>query len=175
MHACVLSHHHTIPQIDTVDKGGTFLGTLRRASPRGWVNVGIELLEAGFASLHPTFAADRAKDSAALVAAEAAAKSARKKIWEDWKEPTMEEAAASGSAVVKREATKVTVTEVRDGVLFYTQPVEEPRVAWLAEQLARLSTESTAPVCGDDDHLFVLTAVCNTAGTGRGCAVPGAV
>lgn len=135
-------------QIDTVDKGGTFLGTLRRQTPRGWVNVGVELLEAGFATLHPTFSPDRARDGAALLAAETAAKDARKKVWESWQEPTLEEAAEAGvSAVPKREATKVTVTEVRDGVLFYTQPVEEPRVAWLAEQLARLSTESSAPVC----------------------------
>lgn len=135
-----------------MDKGGTFLGTLRRATPRGWVNVGVELLEAGFAALHPTFSPDRAKDGAALLAAETAAKTARKKVWEDWKEPKAEEAAEAGvSAIPKREAAKVTVTEVRDGVLFYTQPVEEPRIAWLAEQLARLSTESTAPVrccCG---------------------------
>lgn len=160
-----------------MDKGGTFLGTLRRQTPRGWVNVGIELLEAGLATLHPTFTPDRAKDGAALAAAEESAKNARKKVWEDWKEPTVEEAAEAGvAAVPKREATKVTVTEVRDGILFYTQPVEEPRVKWLAEQLARLSTESTAPVRVVLMCLGVvkslLTTYCTTAGAGGGGAMP---
>ncbi len=132
---------------------------MRRHTPRGWVNVGLELLESGLATLHPTFAADRAREGAALLAAEAKARDGRLKIWENYVAGGDEEddgvgaslstngGASTNGAAVSRATSKVTVTEVRDGTLFFTQPVEEQRVQWLAEQVARLSTADGDAVC----------------------------
>lgn len=64
------------PQIETVDRMGTFLGTLR--VPAKNFNLGQALLEAGLGKLHPSFDTDRV--DRALAAAEAAARDARLKV-----------------------------------------------------------------------------------------------
>lgn len=66
-------------EIETVDKGGTFLGTVVLPGPKP-VNLGLALLRAGLAKLQPFFSADRVKGGSELAAAEAAAKEARLKV-----------------------------------------------------------------------------------------------
>jgi len=60
-------------EVETVDKTGTFIGSL-------WVkrsNAGVLLLEAGLARLHPSFFPDRTAEGPALQAAEKRARDAR--------------------------------------------------------------------------------------------------
>lgn len=53
---CVLSQVEI--EIDTCDKGGTFLGTIVLAGPKP-INLGITLARMGLAKTQPFFAADR--------------------------------------------------------------------------------------------------------------------
>ena len=66
-------------QVDTVDRGGAFLGrlTVKGSKP---IDLGCVLLEAGLAKLHPNFNPDNAPDGRELVAAQNAARAARLKV-----------------------------------------------------------------------------------------------
>lgn len=57
-------------EVETVDKTGTFLGSLWESKS----NVAIPLLEAGLAKLHPLFSAERTTEGQFLVLAEKKAK-----------------------------------------------------------------------------------------------------
>ena len=73
-------------EVETVDRAGTFLGTLRwtpsgaagAASPQQ--NLGVALLKAGLAKLHPSFDPDRVPGGRELAAAEASARAAQLKV-----------------------------------------------------------------------------------------------
>mmetsp|Transcript_36162 Transcript_36162/g.91251 ORF Transcript_36162/g.91251 Transcript_36162/m.91251 type:complete len:949 (-) Transcript_36162:968-3814(-) len=134
-------------QVDSIDKGGTFLGSLYAPSLKPQSNVGIALLAAGLAKLHPSFVPSRVPGGDLLQAAQDAAQAARLKVWEGYVEEEApaaleeggpEAAVANGAA----PAEKVTVTEVKDGKTFYVQRAGEPRVAWLEEALSKLGLEA---------------------------------
>lgn len=146
-------------QIETADKGGTFLGsiTIMPSMPSGKPTpLALALMRAGLARLQPNVDPSRLPQE--LVQAQKAAKEARLKIWQNWT-PEMdkaetgdeeEDAAAAGSSNGaanghrQREVMDVIVTEVVDATEFYVQRTSEPRVQWIAEQL-RAAAEADAP------------------------------
>ena len=157
-------------EVSTVDKNGTFLGSLRIPPGGGgggkWVHLGVALLEAGLAHLHPSFeGTDRELDSAL-----AKAQKLRVGIWEkedpsagkDKNQPGSNEeeegdddhhAAGNGSATggtankntTKREKVEITVTDVQDANNFYVQIASQARTAWITEQLAGMALDTAPP------------------------------
>ncbi|GBF98194.1 hypothetical protein Rsub_10694 [Raphidocelis subcapitata] len=146
-------------EVEGVDKGGTFLGTVTLAGAKP-VNLGLTLVKQGLARLQPFFTAERVKGGQELEAAQAAAKQARLKIWEGW---TPEDDAAAGdgdddaTAAAGEgggaggggagEVLSVTVTEVVSGNEFFIQVADEPRVRWVEDQLKGLALDD-APAPG---------------------------
>ena len=64
-----------------MDRGGTFLGVLRvPGAPSGGLNLGMALLQAGLAKLHPSFDAGRVTGGREMAGAEAQAREARLKV-----------------------------------------------------------------------------------------------
>ncbi|XP_073036782.1 ribonuclease TUDOR 1-like [Primulina eburnea] len=128
-------------EVETVDKTGTFLGTLWESR----TNMSIPLLEAGLAKLQ-SFGMDRIQDAHLLAQAEQSAKQKKLKIWENHVEG---EEVSNGSAVERRqkEEIKVMVTEVLGGGKFYVQSVSDQKVAAIQKQLASLNLHD-APLIG---------------------------
>ena len=62
-----------------MDRGGTFLGSLRTTGPKP-VNLGLALLEAGLAQLSERFDADRTAGGRNMEAAQERARAARLKV-----------------------------------------------------------------------------------------------
>ncbi|XP_071722497.1 ribonuclease TUDOR 1-like [Rutidosis leptorrhynchoides] len=130
-------------EVETVDRTGTFLGSLWESK----TNVAVALLEAGLAKLQTSFGSDRIPDAHLLEHAENSAKQKKLKIWENYVEG---EAVQNGSAATggkQKESLKVVVTEVLGGGQFYVQTVGDQRVASIQQQLASLNI-SEAPVIG---------------------------
>ena len=67
-------------EIETVDRNGTFLGTLWESK----VNVSVLLLEAGLAKLQPYFSPERTTEGHLLIQAEERAKKALLKVIIFW-------------------------------------------------------------------------------------------
>ncbi|KAK4783043.1 hypothetical protein SAY86_007417 [Trapa natans] len=129
-------------EVETVDRTGTFLGTLWESR----TNVAITLLEAGLAKLQTSFATDRIPDAHLLERAEQSAKQQKLKIWEDYVEG---QEPSNGSVVENKnkEVIKVVVTEVLDGGRFYIQSVGDQKVTSIQHQLSSLNIQE-APVIG---------------------------
>ena len=66
-------------QIETVDRGGSFLGTITTKGSKP-LNLGLALLSNGLAKLHPSFDPSRISGGRDLVAAEEKAKQKRLKV-----------------------------------------------------------------------------------------------
>ncbi|XP_078433452.1 TUDOR-SN protein 1 [Wolffia australiana] len=129
-------------EVETVDRGGTFLGSLWESR----TNAAIGLLEAGLAKFQPSFGADKIPESHLLIQAEQSAKQQKLKIWENYVEgqEPVNGAVPEGR---RKEVLKVSVTEVLGGGKFYVQTVDDQRVVALQNQLAGL-TLLEAPVLG---------------------------
>ncbi len=65
-------------QVEAVDRGGTFLGSLRTTGPKP-VSLGMALLEAGLAQLSDRFDPERTPGGREMVAAQERARAARLK------------------------------------------------------------------------------------------------
>ncbi|XP_015069758.1 ribonuclease TUDOR 1 [Solanum pennellii] len=129
-------------EVETVDRTGTFIGTLWESRS----NVAVTLLEAGLAKLQTSFGTDRIAEVHLLMQAEQAAKRQKLKIWENYVEG--EEVVSSGTAERRqKEEVKVTVTEILGGGKFYVQLVSDQKVAAIQKQLASLNLQE-APVIG---------------------------
>ncbi|KAH0688356.1 hypothetical protein KY285_019104 [Solanum tuberosum] len=129
-------------EVETVDRTGTFIGTLWESRS----NVAVTLLEAGLAKLQTSFGTDRIAEVHLLMQAEQAAKRQKLKIWENYVEG--EEVVSSGAAERRqKEEVKVTVTEILGGGKFYVQLVSDQKVATIQKQLASLNLQE-APVIG---------------------------
>ena len=130
-------------EVDSVDKSGTFMGTLRVPSKK--INLGIALLEAGLAKLHPSFEASRVLGGRELEAAEAKARSSKLRVWQNYDEaaPAVAKHEDENGHKAQRERVVVIVTDVTDGNQFHVQMAKEPRVAWLADQLSAMDLDST--------------------------------
>ncbi|KAJ0051795.1 hypothetical protein Pint_01311 [Pistacia integerrima] len=131
-------------EVETVDRTGTFLGSLWESR----TNIAVTLIEAGLAKLQTSFGSDRIPDAHLLEQAERSAKSQKLKIWENYVEGE-EVASTNGSAVEskQKEVLKVVVTEVLGGGKFYVQQVGDQKVASIQQQLASLNLQE-APVIG---------------------------
>ncbi|KAL5979958.1 Translin-1 [Asimina triloba] len=130
-------------EVETVDRTGTFLGSLWESR----TNMAVALLEVGLAKFQTTFGTDRIPDSHLLEKAELSAKKQRLKIWESFVEG---QEVTNGSSVAEnkqKEVLQVVVTEVLGGGMFYVQTVGDQRVAAIQKQLASLSLQE-APVLG---------------------------
>ncbi|KAH9625611.1 hypothetical protein KSS87_016087 [Heliosperma pusillum] len=130
-------------EVETVDRNGTFLGSLWESR----TNIGVVLLQAGLAKFQASFGADRIADSHLLAQAEESAKRQKLKIWENYVEG---QEIVNGSSVAetrKKEVLKVVVTEVLGGGKFYVQSVGDQMLASIQQQLASLDI-GEAPVLG---------------------------
>ncbi|WCJ36376.1 TUDOR-SN protein 1 [Euphorbia peplus] len=129
-------------EIETVDRTGTFLGSLWESR----TNMATVLLEAGLAKLQTSFGMDRIPDAHLLEQAEQSAKKKKLKIWENYVEG---EEVSNGPAVEskQKEVLKVVVTEVLGGGQFYVQTAADQKVGTLQQQLASLNLLE-APVIG---------------------------
>jgi len=67
-------------QIGTVDRGGSFLGSVTTKGPKP-INLGLALLSSGLAKLHPSFDPSRVAGGGDLVAAEQRAREKRLKVY----------------------------------------------------------------------------------------------
>ncbi|XP_051115668.1 ribonuclease TUDOR 2-like [Andrographis paniculata] len=129
-------------EVKTVDKTGTFLGTLWESR----TNAAIPLLEAGLAKLQTSFGLDRIPDAHLLIKAEQSAKQKKLKIWEKYEEG---EEVSNNSTVGRKqkEEFKAVITEVLGGGKFYVQSSADQRVATIQKQMASLSL-GESPVIG---------------------------
>ncbi|XP_074294378.1 ribonuclease TUDOR 2-like [Silene latifolia] len=130
-------------EVETVDRNGTFLGSLWESR----TNIGVVLLQAGLAKFQASFGADRIADSHLLAQAEESAKRQKLKIWENYVEGQEIVNGSSATETRKKEVLKVVVTEVLGGGKFYVQSVGDKMVASIQQQLASLDI-GEAPVLG---------------------------
>ncbi|OMO94776.1 hypothetical protein CCACVL1_05833 [Corchorus capsularis] len=130
-------------EVETVDRTGTFLGSLWE----GKTNMAVTLLEAGLAKLQTSFGTDRIPDAHLLEQAEQSAKRQKLKIWENYVEGEEVSNAPATAENKQKEVLKVVVTEVLGGGKFYVQTVGDQRVASIQQQLASLNIQE-APVIG---------------------------
>ncbi|XP_031490324.1 ribonuclease TUDOR 1 [Nymphaea colorata] len=124
-------------EVETVDRTGTFLGSLWESR----TNMAVSLLEAGLARFQSAFGADRIPDSHLLLQAEQSAKKQQLKIWENYVEG-QEVANGTTSDTKQKEVLKVVVTEVLGGGRFYIQSVADKKLASIQQQLASLNLQA---------------------------------
>ncbi|THU53720.1 hypothetical protein C4D60_Mb10t17430 [Musa balbisiana] len=129
-------------EVETVDRAGTFLGSLWESR----TNMAVILLEAGLAKLQTSFGSDKIPDAHLLAQAEQSAKHQKLKIWENYVEG-QEVSNGSSTEAKQKEVLKVVVTEVLGGGKFYVQTVGDQKVAAIQQQLAALNIKE-APVIG---------------------------
>lgn len=128
-------------EVETIDKGGNFIGWLYVDS----TNLSIALVEEGLAKVH--FTAERSSHYKALVEAETKAKDIKKNIWSTYEEPKQEQVVEE-PLERKINYRNVVVTEVMNDLKFYGQYVENgPQLVEMMEQL-RKDLESNPPVPG---------------------------
>ncbi|CAN1242042.1 Ribonuclease TUDOR 1 [Linum perenne] len=130
-------------EVETVDRNGTFLGSLWESR----TNMATVLLEAGLAKLQTSFGSDRIPEAHLLERAEQSAKKQKLKIWEKYVEGEVVTNGAPTTEGKQKEVLKVVVTEVLGGGKFYIQTVGDQRVASIQQQLASLNIQG-APVIG---------------------------
>ncbi|KAB2609022.1 staphylococcal nuclease domain-containing protein 1 [Pyrus ussuriensis x Pyrus communis] len=129
-------------EVETVDRTGTFLGSLWESK----TNVAVALVEAGLAKFQNSFGGE-IPDGHLLEKAEESAKKKKLKIWENYVEG---EEVPNGSAVdntKQKEVLKVVVTEILGSGKFYVQTVGDQKIASIQQQLASLNLQE-APVIG---------------------------
>ncbi|CAI5460517.1 unnamed protein product [Closterium sp. Yama58-4] len=144
-----IMQHEVEIEVETVDKTGTFIGSL-------WAdrtNAGALLLQAGLAKLHPSFTPDRTAEGHMLISAETQAKNARIKVWEGYVEgQDAANAAASEASLLqaggKQELVHVQVTEVLGGGQFYVVESASgllPRLEGAIKELQLNEAKAPAP------------------------------
>lgn len=122
--------------VETMNKGGTFLGTLTVPGPRPF-DLGLGLVEQGLAKLHEFYDASK-PGGQQLVMAQKLAKDKKLKIWENYTEEVEETNGAAAQTVPfePKVVPSVTVTEVVDGQTFFVQIVDEnSKIDTITEQL----------------------------------------
>jgi staphylococcal nuclease domain-containing protein 1 len=135
----LILQHNVRLEVETVDKGDNFIGTLWF----GPTNLGTSLLEAGLGSVM-TFSANRSPHGVELIAAEVKAKEAKLKMWENYVEAEVVLDEEGNEAIVKAAAMSVVVTEVADAVTFYFNDLGDPNKAKLEALMATFNAEVPA-------------------------------
>ncbi|CAI0449766.1 unnamed protein product [Linum tenue] len=128
-------------EVETVDRNGTFLGSLWESR----TNMATVLLEAGLAKLQTAFGSDRIPEVHLLERAEQSAKKRKLKIWENYVEGEVVSNGAPTMEGKQKEVLKVVVTEVLGAGKFYVQTVGDQRVASIQQQLASLNLQDSPP------------------------------
>uniref|UniRef100_A0A8C2AK68 Staphylococcal nuclease domain-containing protein n=1 Tax=Cyprinus carpio TaxID=7962 RepID=A0A8C2AK68_CYPCA len=106
-------------EVESMDKAGNFIGWLHIES----VNLSVALVENALSKVH--FTAERSSYYKTLLSAEETARQRKEKLWANYEEKPKEEVAQfteEKERVAKYRA--VYVTEITDGLHFYTQDVE---------------------------------------------------
>jgi len=137
-------HQHDVElEVESHDKGGTFIGTLFLNKK----NFAVTLLEEGLASLH-TPSATRSPFFNELNEAEALAKQQKKQIWTNYDEAA--EAAKRKQELEEQENQKnkndhlrITVTEVVDASSFYVQ-IDSEELHQLDDLMKQLQTVASS-------------------------------
>lgn len=137
-------------EVESVDKAGTFLGSLRVPPVEGHgkgLILGVALLESGLARLHESL-----RSVPELAAAQEKAQKLRVGIWEK-EDPASASAAAAqtegtettteGATATDRSVQEILVTDVTDGNAFFVQLVGEARASWVADQLAGMDLDDS--------------------------------
>ncbi|PRQ26700.1 putative micrococcal nuclease [Rosa chinensis] len=126
-------------EVESVDKTGTFLGTLWESG----TNMSIALVGAGLAKYTPFGNSDRILDAHLLEQAQKSAKQQKLKIWENYDQ---------GQEVSKKQkkVLNVVVTEILDSGKFYVQTTEDQTTASIQQQLASLNLQESDPVTDTD-------------------------
>ncbi|KAL3924316.1 MAG: hypothetical protein SGPRY_003952 [Prymnesium sp.] len=143
-------------EVESVDKMGTFLGSLFLLDKR---NLSVLLLEQGLASI-----AGYANE--ALISAEATAKAASRKVWEGYSEEQAAEAAQARAAEAaaemeptpdsQKQVVKLEMTEIVDGAHFYAHVAGDNAVSVLQEQIATACRRTGASEVGWDPKVGAL-------------------
>ncbi|KAK3097810.1 hypothetical protein FSP39_013410 [Pinctada imbricata] len=129
-------------QVETMDKGGNFIGFLFVDN----VNLSVALVEEGLSKVH--FTAERSNYYKQLQIAEENAKKRKANIWSKYEEPKEEIEVVEDNTERNVEYKQVVVTEVGDELKFYAQYVDNgPQLEKLMEQL-RQDMETNPPLPG---------------------------
>ena len=138
---------HTVRvEVEALDKGDNFLGSLFT----GKINLGVELLREGLASL-VDFSARKSPYSSELFAAEAEAKASKRGLWENYTPPADEEkkeGVAVGETVDSAESNEskeyvpVKVTEIEDANDFYIHFATDNRVDFIEGKLREFGEQT---------------------------------
>jgi staphylococcal nuclease domain-containing protein 1 len=121
--------HDVEIEIDTVDKTGSFIGSMFSQGE----NLSVALLQRGLASIH-AFSADESSYANQLYGAEREAKDANKGIWADFQEEEQTQPAADAGP--NREYVDIVVSDIMSGSHFYVQKVTDE-----IHQLEKLMSE----------------------------------
>jgi staphylococcal nuclease domain-containing protein 1 len=134
-------------EVETVDKGGNFLGQI--TTDEG-VSVSLSLVEAGYAAVYKS-SSTNPNLYAQLVAAELKCKEKKLNRWKNYVEEVVvpkEEAEKNEPQERVVQHKKIVITEVTDELHFYGQLVENgPKLEQLTTQL-RAELEARPPVAG---------------------------
>ena len=127
-------------QVETVDKLGTFLGTISVIDGQNKLNLSMALVQAGLAKIHGKSSAG---DTPELIDAEEGAKRAKRGIWskEELETPDADEKPVS----FKRDRIRVCITEMVDANTFYVQNASDARPQWISDQIHEMVPELDAP------------------------------
>lgn len=130
-------------EVDSMDKGGNFIGWLYVDG----LNLSVGLVEEGLAQMH--FTAERSSHFKALSTAQEKAKASRTKVWANYEEPVEEEKVLEAEPQERKITYKtIVVTEVTDELHFYAQNAENgPQLEKLMEQL-RAEMAANPPLAG---------------------------
>ncbi|RSH91298.1 hypothetical protein EHS25_009597 [Saitozyma podzolica] len=121
---------------DSTDKQGGFIGAMYANG----VNVAVELVKEGLASVH-TYSAEALPFGRELAAAEEEAKKNRKNLWADYTGEEVKATADDSSTALAPEYLDVTVTAVRDSdpFGFSVQVLDDKNVAELTKLMSDFS------------------------------------
>lgn len=140
----VMQHDVKI-EIETVDRGGNFLGWM---ITEDGTNLAVSLVEQGFAAVYKT--AERSSYYNLLVKAEQAAKDKKLNRWKNYVEEVKVEEEVEKNEPQERAVSllRIVVTEISNDLHFYGQSVENgPKLEQLTTQL-RSELEQRPPVPG---------------------------
>ncbi|ORX39823.1 hypothetical protein BD324DRAFT_615122 [Kockovaella imperatae] len=127
---------------DSVDKQGGFIGSMYS----GGINVAVELVKEGLASVH-TYSAESLPFGKELMSAEEEAKNARKGIWSDYAGESAQEAPQDATGALVAEYLDVYVSAVKDSEPFgfSVQVLNDNSVASLEKLMSDFSLHHRTP------------------------------
>jgi len=138
--------HDVQLEVDTMDKGGNFIGWLYVDGK----NVSVELCQAGLSSMH--FSAENSKHYTAIQRAADQAKAAKKGIWKNFVEKapaaTEEETQAAVSGERKEAWRSVVVTDVGEDCRFFVQSCDKGQELETMMEKMRAELAANPPLAG---------------------------